>query len=182
MSSENYIVAKQDAVYFLTFTITDWVDVFTRLHYKNIIAESLAYCRKNKGLILYAWCLMTNHLHLVCRIKEPLKMADFIRDYKSFTAKAVLKEIHSKPESRRDWILYRFEFAGKYDHRIEKYRFWQDKSHPVELTSAEMIEQRIQYIHENPVRSGMVAKAEDYLFSSARNYAGLSSIIEIDEC
>lgn len=181
MSAENYSIKKQNSVYFLTFTITDWVDVFTRLHYKNLIAESLAYCRKNKGLKLYAWCLMTNHLHLVCSIEPPLRMTDFLRDYKKFTAKAILDEIQMAGESRKDWMLYRFEFAGKFDNRIQKYRFWQDKSHPIELISNEMIEQRINYIHENPVRTGIVAKAEEYLYSSARNYAGLSSIIEIDE-
>ncbi|MFT3752086.1 MAG: transposase [Paludibacter sp.] len=181
MSAENYSIKKQNSIYFLTFTITDWVDVFTRLHYKNIIAESLSHCRKNKGLKLYAWCLMTNHLHLICSIEPPLRMTDFLRDYKKFTAKAILDEIQMTGESRKDWILYRFEFAGKFDNRIQKYQFWQDKSHPIELTSNEMIEQRINYIHENPVRTGIVAKAEEYLHSSARNYAGLSSIIEIDE-
>ena len=175
MSSENYRVEKQDAVYFLTFTVTDWVDVFTRINYRNIIVESLDYCRKNKGLKLYAWCLMTNHIHLVCSIEPPIQMSDFIRDYKQFTAKSVL------PESRKDWMLYRFEFAGKFDNRIEKYRFWQYKSHPVELATNEMIDQRINYIHQNPVRTGLVAREEDYLYSSARNYAGLSNVLEIDE-
>ena len=131
MSSENYRIEKQDAVYFLTFTVTDWIDVFTRLNYRIIIAESLDYCRKNKGLKLYAWCLMTNHIHLVCRIETPFTMTDFLRDYKKFTAKAVLDDIKTLPESRKDWMLYRFEFAGKFDNRIEKYRFWQDKSHPL---------------------------------------------------
>jgi len=181
MSSENYRVEKQDAVYFLTFTVTDWVDVFTRLNYRSIIVESLAFCRKNKGLKLYAWCLMTNHIHLVCSVDQPFRMTDFIRDYKQFTAKNVLHDIQTLPESRRDWMLYRFEFAGKFDNRIEKYRFWQDKSHPVELTTNEMIEERINYIHQNPVRSGLVAREEDYLYSSARNFAELSSVLEIDE-
>ena len=180
MSSENYRVEKQDGVYFLTFTVTAWVDVFTRLNYRNIIAGSLEYCRKHKGLKLYAWCLMTNHMHLVCSIEPPCRMSDFLRDFKHFTAKAVLDDIQLLPESRRDWMLYRFEFAGKFDNRIEKYRFWQDKSHPIELTSTEMIEQRINYIHENPVRTGLVASAEEYLYSSARNYAGLSTVVEID--
>ena len=107
-------------------------------------------------------------------------MSDFVRDFKKFTANAVINDIQSMPESRRDWMLYRFEFAGKYDNRITKYRFWQDKSHPIELTSTEMINQRINYTHENPIRTGMVAVAEDYLYSSARNYAGMSSVIDID--
>ena len=181
MSSENYRVENQNAVYFLTFTVTDWVDVFTRLNYRNIIVESLDYCRKNKGLKLYAWCLMTNHIHLVCSADQPFRMTDFIRDFKQFTAKKVLHDIETLPESRRDWMLYRFEFAGKFDNRIEKYRFWQDKSHPVELPTNEMIDQRIHYIHQNPVRTGLVAREEDYLYSSARNYAGLSNVLEIDE-
>ncbi len=141
----------------------------------------MAFCRKNKGLKLYAWCLMTNHIHLVCSVDPPFRMTDFIRDYKQFTAKKILYEIQTMPESRRDWMLYRFEFAGKFDNRIEKYRFWQDKSHPVEITTNEMIDQRINYIHQNPVRSGLVARPEDYLYSSARNYAGLSNVLEIDE-
>jgi len=181
MSSENYRIEKQDSIYFLTFTISDWVDVFTRFEYKKIIVESLSFCRKNKGLKLYAWCLMTNHVHLVCSVDAPLRMSDFIRDFKKYTAKNVLELIEQTPESRRDWMLYRFEYAGKFDNRIEHYRFWQDKSHPIELTSTKMIEERMNYIHENPVRTGIVARAEEYLFSSARNYAGLSAVIEIDE-
>ena len=180
MSSENYRIGNQHSVYFLTFTVTDWVDVFTRLNYRNIIVDSLEYCKKNKGLKLFAWCLMTNHIHIVCTTEIPFMMSDFVRDFKKFTANAVIKDIQNMPESRRDWMLYRFEFAGKYDNRITKYRFWQDKSHPIELTSTEMINQRINYTHENPVRTGAVAVAEDYLYSSTRNYAGLSSVIDID--
>lgn len=180
MSSENYRIHNQQSVYFLTFTITDWVDVFTRLNYKNIIVDSLQFCKQKKGLILYAWCLMTNHLHLVCRVEEPHKMSDFIRDFKKHTAKSLLEEIKLPGESRRDWMLYRFEYAGKFDNRITNYRFWQDKSHPIELNTTELIEQRINYIHENPVRTGMVSNPEDYLYSSARNYAELSNVLEID--
>lgn len=123
---------------------------------------------------------MTNHIHMVCTTEPPFKMSAFVRDFKKFTAKAVLNDIQSLPESRKDWMLYRFEFAGKYDNRIEKYRFWQDKSHPIELSTIEMVEQRINYIHQNPVKTGLVADAEDYLYSSARNYAGMSSVVDID--
>ncbi len=180
MSSKNYKIADQNALYFLTFTITEWIDVFTRLKYKIIIADSLKFCRENKGLNLYAWCLMTNHIHLVCKVDPPFKMSDFIRDFKKHTAKEILSEMQKAGESRRNWMLYRFKFAGKFDNRITNFRFWQDKSHPIELDSNEKMRRRINYIHQNPVKSGIVQNPEDYLFSSARNYADLSAVIEID--
>ena len=180
MSSENYYIEDQHAVYFLTFTVTDWVDVFTRPVYNNIILEGLTYCRANKGLKLYAWCLMTNHLHLVCQTEAPFRMSDFIRDFKQFTAKKTLKTIQEINESRQEWMLYRFEYAGKYDNRITKYRFWQDTIHPILLDTNLLLNQRIAYTHQNPVKRMIVEKEEDYLFSSARNYSSLNTLIEID--
>ena len=180
MSSENYTIEDQHAIYFLTFTVTDWVDVYTRPDYKHIIVDGLNYCRKNKGLKLYAWCLMTNHLHLICQTEYPFRISDFIRDFKQFTAKKTLATIQEIPESRKDWMLYRFEYAGKYDNRITKYRFWQDRNHPILMYDESVLNQKISYIHENPVKRMIVEKAEDYLFSSARNYAELSALIEID--
>lgn len=180
MSSENYKVRDHNAIYFLTFTVTDWIDIFTRLNYRNIVVGSLDFCVRNKGLRIFAWCLMTNHIHIVCSVELPFRMSDFIRDFKQFTAKSLIKEIQTKPESRRDWILYSFEFAGKYDNRVKKYRFWQDKSHPIELHNSAMINERINYIHNNPVKTGLVAEPEDYLYSSARNYAGLSSVLDVE--
>ena len=93
-----------------------------------VIVDSLNYCIGHKGLEVFAWCLMSNHLHLVCRAVEPTRISDIIRDFKKFTAKTILDKIKTEPESRRDWMLYRFEFAGKFDNRISKYRFWQDSN------------------------------------------------------
>ncbi len=179
MSSENYKIVDQHAPYFLTFTVTDWVDVYTRPEYNAIIVDGLSYCRQHKGLKLYAWCLMSNHLHLVCQT-EGVRMSDFVRDYKQFTAKKTLAAIQSGPESRKDWMLYRFEYAGKFDNRITQYRFWQDTNHPILLDSNNKIDERINYTHQNPVKRMIVEREEDYLFSSARNYADMSALMEID--
>jgi hypothetical protein len=74
MSSENYRIEKQDAVYFLTFTVSDWVDVFTRMNYRSIITKSLEFCRKNKGLKLYDLgidnIIVTNNKLLTPRCKR----------------------------------------------------------------------------------------------------------------
>jgi len=91
-----------------------------------------------------------------------------------------LKTIQEINESRQDWMLYRFEYAGKYDNRITKYRFWQDTSHPILLDTNLLLDQRIAYTHQNPVKRMIVEKEEDYLFSSARNYSSLNALIEID--
>jgi putative transposase len=179
MTAENYYIKDQNAVYYLTFTVVDWVDVFTRNEYKTVIADSLNYCIDNKGLEVFSWCLMSNHLHLVYRATEGFQISDVIRDFKKFTAKTILDKIKTEPESRRDWMLYRFEFAGKFDNRISKYRFWQDTNHAIQLDNTELIEQKINYIHDNPVRAMIVGRQEDYLCSSACDYAGEKGLVNV---
>jgi len=180
MSSENYTIQDQNALYFLTFTITEWVDIFTRSCYKVIIADSLNYCIKNKGMVLYAWCLMSNHLHLVARANGGFRMSDIIRDFKKFTAEKVILSINQENESRKDWLLYRFSYAGKFDNRIKNYKVWQETSHPILLDTNYLIEQKINYIHQNPVGALIVQNPEDYVFSSASDYAGRKGIVLVD--
>ena len=105
-----------------------------------------------------------------------------IRDFKKFTARNILKAIEEEPESRKDWMLYRFEYAGKFMKRIEKYHFWQDSNHAIYLDpfKPEMMDQRMKYTHENPVRAGIVDNDEDYLNSSARDYCGRKGLVNIE--
>jgi len=180
MSSENYTIADQNAVYFLTLTITDWVDIFTRSCYKIVIIDSLNYCIANKGLTIYAWCLMSNHIHLVAKANEGFRLSDIIRDFKKFTAKRIVEMIKEISESRKEWLLYRFSFAGKFDNRIKNYKLWQDTSHPILLDNNYLIDQKINYIHQNPVRALIVQNAEDFIFSSACDYAGTKGIVNIE--
>ena len=180
MSADNYLIEDQNAVYFLTFTVSDWVDVFTRREYKLEVVESLNYCIEHKGLLMYAWCLMSNHLHLVCKAKNGYRISDIIRDFKKFTSKKIVKMIADIPESRREWMLYRFEFAGKFDNRIRKYKFWQETNHAILLDNNKMLEQRINYTHNNPVRAMIVQEPHEYLFSSARDYAGVKGYVPVE--
>ncbi len=181
MSGDRYTITDQNGCYFLTFTVVDWVDVFIRPVYKQIIVDSLNFCSDSKGLTVFAWCLMTNHIHLVAEAKDGFKLSEIIRDFKKFTARSVLSAIQDEPESRKDWMLYRFEYAGKFIKRIEKYHFWQDGNHAVYLDphKPEMLEGRIFYTHDNPQRAGIVDNAEDYLHSSARDYAGIKGLVNV---
>ena len=160
-------------IYFLTVTVVDWVDVFTRKELCRDVLDSLDYCQQHKGLIIYAWCLMPSHLHLAVSVEPgPYTLSDVMRDFKKFTSKKIVKSISEIAESRRDWLLRHFAYAGKYNPKIKDYQFWQEGLHPIELSSNEFIEQKINYIHQNPVEAGIVYQAENYALSSAAQYAG----------
>ena len=180
MSGDRYIINDHNAAYFLTLTVVDWVDVFTRPQYKMQIVDALNYCAQNKGLKIYAWCLMSNHLHLIAEAKPNHTLSNILRDFKKFTAKAIIKLVETEPESRRDWMLYRFRYAGKYLKRIKTYKFWQDSNHAIVLDDHKIFDQKLNYVHENPVTSMIVKEPENYLFSSAGDYAGFKGLVKID--
>jgi putative transposase len=159
-----------DGTYFLTFATIDWVDVFTRKELAYVVVDSLKYCQKEKGLQIFAWCLMSNHLHLLVSAGLNGDLSAIMRDFKKFTSKKIIDVIKEIPESRREWMLDRFEFAGRYDKKITNYKFWQDGLHPIEIYSPKFIQQKLNYIHENPVKAGLVWEAWHYQYSSAIDY------------
>ncbi|OJJ14193.1 transposase [marine bacterium AO1-C] len=174
-----YQISNPDGIYFITFAVVEWVDVFTRQRYSEIVLESLRYCQRKKGLIVYAWCIMSNHLHLILSAKPDFSLSDILRDFKKFTAKAIIQSIQQEPESRRNWMLWIFKSVGAKNSRNKKYQFWQQHNQPEELISNYFTEQKLNYLHQNPVTAGIVSKAEDYIYSSARNYAGELGLLDI---
>lgn len=176
----SYKIDDQNALYFITITTVSWVDLFTRRCNKDILINSLRYCRENKGLELFGFCIMTNHLHLICSAKEGFRLSDILRDFKRHTAKQLLKSIHDEEESRRHWILKLLKEAGSINKKNKEYQVWRQDNHPIDLYSNNVIDQKLDYIHDNPVVEGIVENAEDYLYSSARNYSGMDGILEID--
>ena len=167
-------------LYFTTTTVIDWMDVFTRPLYKHIIVDSLTYCQEHKGLEIYAWVLMTNHLHMIVGTTGDNTVADVLRDFKKFTSKAVVKAMQDHPqESRREWLMDRCWFRGVNDQKIKDYKFWQEGNHVEPLQTYQFYKQKLDYIHQNPVRQEIVGRPEDYLYSSARNYAGLDGLLKV---
>ena len=178
--SQGYQIYDQNKPYYFTFQIVKWVDVFTRNEYKQIIVNSFDYCRRRKGLELYAYVIMTNHIHLIARAKEPFQLSDIICDFKKFTANQLLPLLQQPQESHSDWMMKRFEFAAREHQRNSHYQLWTHENHAIELFTQKVTQQKLDYIHNNPVRAGIVEKPEDYLYSSARNYAGLKAMMKID--
>jgi len=177
--SDKYKIYDPDKAYFLTLTVVGWIDIFTRKNHKLLIVKSLQYCQKEKGLIIFGWCLMPSHLHLIASSDGKYKLSDILRDFKKFTSKKLVEQIFQEPESRRDWILHYLEQAGKNIKRVEKYKFWQDGNHAEIIYSTDFFYQKLKYIHQNPIKEMIVQNPEDYLFSSARNYVDRDYLIEI---
>lgn len=169
---------RNDGIYFLTLTIHNWIDLFTRQIYRDILLDSIRFCQKQKNLEVYAWVIMSNHVHLIASVPGG-SLSDVLRDMKQFTAKSFLKAIETEPESRRDWLLREFGFAGRMNSRNKHFQIWTHDNHPVELSSNAMMEQRLEYLHQNPVRAGWVSKPEDWLYSSAGTYAGFDGLLEV---
>ncbi len=179
--SRNYKFLNPKAAYFVSFETVNWIDVFTRQIYFDVLAQSINYCRKEKGMQLYAYCFMPSHVHLVFRSSEE-DPAGILRDFKKYTSKEILKAIEgNKRESRKEWLLWMFKRAGVKKGNVSTYQFWQHHNKPIELWSPKVIKQKIDYIHNNPVLSGFVTNPIDYKYSSARNFNEDNTVLEIDD-
>ena len=180
MAEAGYKIRNTEGIHFITFAVAEWVDVFTRREYKDLLVESLAFCQEKKGLILYAWCIMSNHVHFMASAREH-NLSDILRDFKKYTSTKVTSAIIKNPqESRKDWMVDIFKKAGKENSRNTVYQFWRQDNHPIECFSYDFTKQKLNYIHNNPVAAGIVFNPEDYLYSSATDYAGRKGFLKVD--
>ena len=167
--SERYKVIESHSPTFVTMTIVDWVDLFVRPAYTKAIDDSLNYGIKSKDLVVHAYVYMTSHIHLIVSSTGE-EIQNIIRDFKKFTSKELIREITDQAESRREWLLNKFSYAAKQSGRATHYKLWQDGFHPVLLDNYKKIEQRINYIHYNPVAAGFVYHERDWKNSSFSAY------------
>ena len=171
---------NQDEIYFITCTTVRWIDLFTRDVYRQIIIDSLAHCQREKGLDVYAWVIMTNHLHLIVGQHGEYPLGRIIGAFKAHTSTAIRKEIETNvSESRQDWLLWMFNRLGTRNPNNIDFQFWkQDGSHPVLLDTQENAGQRLHYLHYNPVVAGFVHQPEHWRWSSAIDYAGGKGLLD----
>ena len=172
MSTGGYKVDDQAGIYFITCTVHQacqaegmGADVFTRKLYVDILLDSIRFCQQNKGLEVYAWVVMSNHTHLIVSSKTA-NLSDTIRDFKKFTAKKIVESITTNPkESRKNWLLWLFK-------KEEGIWFWESGYHPEEIRKSDFFKSKVDYIHFNPVRAGILEKEEEYLLSSCGDFYG----------
>jgi len=180
MAEAGYKIRNAEGIHFVTFAVVDWVDAFTRREYKDMLVESLSFCQENKGLILYGWCIMPNHVHFMASARDK-NLSDILRDFKKYTSTQITSAIlKNTQESRRNWMIDIFGKAGKENSRNTSYQFWRQDNHPIECFSFDFTKQKLDYIHNNPVEAGIVYNAEDYVYSSAGDYVGKKGLLKVE--
>jgi len=166
-------IHDQTELYFVTFTVVNWIDVFIRDWYREVMVKSIRFCQDNKGLQVYAWVIMTSHVHMIIGTEGKMKLEDIIRDMKRHTSVEMKKILEDNSfESRKEWMLWMFSRAGRKNTNNIDYQFWIQDNHPIQLSTQEMILQRLNYIHNNPVEAGFVTEPQHWKWSSAHDYVG----------
>ena len=158
--------ANYEGVFFLTFTVVGWIDVFTRECYCEVLIKNLSFSQQHKNMDIFAYVIMPNNIHIIARRNNGL-LSDWIRDYKSYTAKQLLQLVESnQKESRKEWMMYMFRYFAKASKQNKEFMFWQKTSHPTEIFTVNTMQQKIDYIHNNPLRAGIVTNTAYYKYSS----------------
>ncbi len=170
-----YKIVENSNLYFITSTIVEWIPVFTDKVFCDIIIDSLTYCRHKKGLQLFAFVIMDNHLHMIVYSES---ISEIMRDFKSFTAREIIRAARV---NKKVWLLNQFDFYKKRHKLTSEYQVWQEGFHPKMIGTEEVFIQKVEYIHNNPVRRVLVDSAEHWRYSSAGNYLCGEGCVEIDQ-
>jgi len=175
MGRSRYKIYEHTHPHFVTCTVLNWLPIFTRKESVDILLDSLKYLQKEEDLKLYAYVILENHIHLVVQSNDVSKS---MRHFKSFTAKALLKLLQKE---NAETLLKQFQFYKKAHKKDKTYQLWQEGYQPKLIQTDAMMLNKIGYIHENPVKRGYVDEARHWRYSSARDYEGISGLIEVEK-
>ena len=170
-----YTIKEPEKAHFITSTVVDWLPLFTSEAACDILIHTLAHSRKHKGLKLYAWVIMDSHFHAIVAGSD---LAKTIGELRSFSAKSVLELLET---DGRDWLLNQLKFRCAKHKPKQKFQVWKEGCHPQAIFDDEMMLQKIDYIHSNPVKRGLVASPEHWRYSSAhKSLAGANPVLKCD--
>ena len=174
MSKSRYRIYHPSETHFLTCVTVAWLPVFTRRDAAELVLDSLRFLIAEDQLTLHGWVLMENHLHLVARAPDlPSEMARF----KSFTGRQIVDLL----KQRGDRLLLRLLHQFKDKERMNRpYQLWQEDNHPQHIEGDAMMEQKLEYLHTNPVRRGYVDEPSHWRYSSARDYDGVAGLLPVE--
>jgi putative transposase len=173
MGRTRYKIHENQAPHFLTCTVINWLPLFTRQETVQIILDALVWRQHHKNVKVYAYVILENHLHCILQAED---LRQQIQDFKAYTAKAIIAYLEQQNVTKLLQLLKFFKKPHKAD---STYQVWQEGSHPQLISSEEMLLQKLEYIHQNPVKRGYVDLAEHWRYSSARNYLGQLGLIPV---
>ena len=174
MSRSRYKITDAQAPHFLTATVNNWLPLFTRPETVKILLDSWRFLQRESGFTLYGYVILENHLHMVAASSD---LGRDIQRFKSWTAREILLLLQKQRSQRMLELLALF----KRRHKTEStYQVWEEGSHPQLIESEEVMRQKLDYIHQNPVKRGYVELPEHWRYSSARDYHGLKGLIEVN--
>ena len=173
MGKSRYQFKELNKPYFMTLTICGWQPVFTQPEIVQVILDSWRYLQQNADLKLYGYVILENHIHFIAQSENIQK--DLHR-FKSFTARKIIDYLKAHNISL---ILQQLAFYKKMYKFQSDYQLWQEGSHPQGIESEEVLRQKLEYMHYNPVKRGYIDKPEHWRYSSARDYNGEIGLIEV---
>mgnify|MGYP000615539967 CR=1 FL=1 len=179
--SQKYRDYEPQGIYFVTYSVVYWLDLFIRNEYRQVLLDSWKYCQNEKGLIIYSWCIMTNHVHMIVSSqKDPLYR--IMKESKSYTSRMFHGMlIANQKNCRKGWMLNLMRHAANRKSGSKNFQFWQPYNHQILLDDADKALQKLEYIHMNPVTAGFVRRPADYLYSSAVDYEGGKGLVDIQK-
>ena len=173
VTRSRYKIFETEYPYFLTHTIVEWLPIFTRKEAVEIVLEAWRYHQRESALQILGFVVLENHLHLIARAPN---LSNVLKSVKSFTAHQIIDLL----ERRGEDVVLRQLKAHKSGHKTEStYQVWQEGSHPQQIQDDDMMWQKLEYTHNNPVTRGYVDDPVHWRYSSARNYARQPGLIEV---
>jgi REP element-mobilizing transposase RayT len=177
MTRTRYRIVENDYPYFMTSTVVAWLPIFSNPAFAEIVLDSWRFLQRERGVAIFGYVILENHLHWIASAKGSLEdLSDQVGRFKSFTARRIIDEMEASGYSTLLDELRFFKMRHKAD---QEYQLWQEGSHPQQIQNDEMMVQKLEYMHGNPIRRGYVDDATHWRYSSARNYAGLSGLLDV---
>ena len=173
MTRSRYKICEAQHPHFLTCTVVGWMPIFTRPETVQVVLDSWRFLQEERRLVVYGYVILENHLHWIASAED---LAGEVAHFKSYTARQILDLLEAK---RVQTILRQLKDLKAKHKSDRRYQLWQEGSHPQMIQSDDMMRQKLEYMHNNPVQRGYVDDPTHWRYSSARNYAGQPGLLAV---
>ncbi len=173
MGRSRFRITNPKYPHYITCTFVEWFPLFSKQSIATICLNSLNYLHENEKLSIYGWVFMENHAHFILRSPD---ISHAIWQFKSFTGRSIIDTLKQDNQRRILTDLHEAKLPGKHS---QTYQVWKEGSHPFMIYSRKMMNQKLEYIHNNPVKRGYVDKGEEWRYSSKRCYLGKDGLLPV---